>query len=52
MQTVTFRMDKPQGPTTSTGNVQCPGIEHDGKYWKKECMTESLCCIAETGTTL
>lgn len=45
MQTSTFRMDKQQGP----------GIDHDGKEYKKNvyiCITDSLCWIADTGTTL
>ena len=41
----------------STGNyTQYPGINHNGKECKKKnvsmCITESLCCTAETGTTL
>ena len=41
----------------STGNhIQSPGINHSGKEYKKKnvciCTTESLCCTAETGTTL
>ena len=32
----------------STGNyIQYPVINHNGKGYKKECITESLCCIAE-----
>lgn len=40
----------------STGNyIQSPGIDHDGKEYKKNvyiCITDSLCWIADTGTTL
>ena len=44
----------------SPGNyIQYPGINHNGKKYKKECMYEkyirryeSLCCTAETNTTL
>ena len=46
----------------STGDyIQYPGINHNGKGYKKYtnikknvfiCITESLCCIAEIGTTL
>ena len=37
----------------STGNyIQSPGIDHDGKEYKIKCITESLCCTAEMGTTL
>ena len=37
-----------------TGNYsQYPMINHNGKeYFKKECITESLCCTAEINTTL
>ena len=38
-----------------TGNyIQSPGINHNGKKYKKVYMTitESLCCTAEIGTTL
>ena len=32
----------------STGNcIQCPEIYHNGKDYKKECVTESLCCTAK-----
>ena len=48
-------MDKVQ--LYSTGNcIQCPGINHNGKEYKKECIyiciTESICCTAEINTTL
>ena len=37
----------------STGNyIQQPMINHNGKAHKKECISESLCCTVETGTTL
>ena len=41
----------------STGiYIQSLGTEHDGRYYEKKNvhigMTGSLCCIAETGTTL
>ena len=39
----------------STGMYsQSPGRDHDGKEYKKVFiyMTESLCCMAEIGTTL
>ena len=43
----------------STGNyIQSPGIDHDGKEYKKECVWVcvcvclSLCSTAEMGTTL
>ena len=41
----------------TTGNyIQSPGINHNGKkYLKKNvymCITASLCCTAEIGTTL
>ena len=40
----------------STGNyIQYPVINHNGKVYFKNvyvCITESLCCTAETGTTL
>ena len=38
-----------------TGNhIQNPIINHNGKEYEKEyvCITESLCCTAETNTTL
>ena len=40
----------------STGNyIQYPMIKHNGKEYEKEyiyiCVTESLCCLAETNTT-
>ena len=40
----------------STGNyIQSLGRDHDGRYYKKKnvciCMTGSLCCTAEIGTT-
>ena len=38
-----------------TGNhVQCPGINHNGKEYKKEyiCITESLCWTAAVNPTL
>ena len=38
----------------STGNyIQYPVINHNGKEYEKEyiCITESLCCTAETNTT-
>ena len=40
-------------PLPSTGNyIQCPVINHNGKEYEKECIciTESLCCTAETNT--
>ena len=41
----------------STGTYsQSLVLEHDGRYYEKGnvyiCMTESLCCMAEIGTTL
>ena len=40
----------------STGKyIEYPVINHNGKEYKKNvfmCMTESICCPAETGTTL
>ena len=41
----------------SIGNyIQYPIINHNGKEYEKEyvylCVTESLCCIPETTTTL
>ena len=47
----------------STGNyIHCPGINNSGKEYKKESIylyththihiTESLCCMAESNTTL
>ena len=41
----------------STGNyILSPGIDYDGNDYKKrnvyKCMTGSLCCTVETGTTL
>ena len=41
----------------STGNYsQYPVINHNGKEYEKECVyicvTESLCCTAESNTTL
>ena len=41
----------------NTGNyIQYPGINHNGKEFKKECiymwMTESLCCTADINITL
>ena len=39
IQTVTQRMDKQQGPTVYTGSyIQYPGINHNGKEYKKECI--------------
>ena len=39
MQTITFRMDKQQGPLYNMGNyIQSPGIDHDGKEYKKGCI--------------
>ena len=40
----------------STGNsIEYPVIDHNGKEYKNKnvymCITESLCCTAETGTT-
>ena len=36
--------------------IQYPVINHNGKEYKKKnvymCITESLCCTAEMGTTL
>ena len=34
--------------------IQYPGINHNGKEYKKECtyIIESLCCIAEINKTL
>ena len=57
MQTITYRMDKEQGPTYSTGNyIQYPVIWHNGKEYKKKnlymCIAEPLCCTAKTGTAL
>ena len=42
-------------PLCSTGNyIQSLGIERDGKQNEKKiaCVTGSLCCTTETGTTL
>ena len=41
----------------SPGNyIQCPGINHNGKEYKKKnvyiCITESPCCTVEINTTL
>ena len=59
MQTLTFRMDKQCDPAAqhrklySCGSL---GIDHDGREYKKgnvyRCMTGSLGCTAEIGTTL
>ena len=50
-------MDKQQGPTVWYRElIQSPGIDHDGKEYKQKnvyvCITESLCCTVEFGTTL
>ena len=55
MQTITYRMDGQQGPTVQHKElyIQCPGINRNGKEYKRECVlciTESLCCTAETDT--
>ena len=57
MQTIVFRMDKQQGPTVWYRElIQSPGIDHEGKEYKQKnvyvCITESLCCTVEFGTTL
>ena len=37
----------------STGNyIQYPVINHNGKEYEKEYITESLCCTEEINTTL
>ena len=37
----------------STGNyIQYPVINHNGKEYEKEYITESLCCTPEINTTL
>ena len=41
----------------NTGNyIESPGTDDDGKEYKKKnvyiCMTDSLCCTSEIGTTL
>ena len=56
MQTVTFRMGKQQVLLYGTGNYsQYPIINHNGKEQEKKkvcmCITESLCCTEEIGTT-
>ena len=56
MQTVTYRMDGQQGPIVyiSGSYTQCPGINHTGNKYKKECVkciTESLSCTAEINKT-
>ena len=36
MQTITFRMEKQQGPNDSAGNcIQYPMINHNGKEYRK-----------------
>ena len=39
---------------SSTGNIQCPVINHYEKEYEKEYIyiTESFCCTAEINTTL
>ena len=46
-------MDKQQVLLHSTGNyIQYPIINHNGKEYEYICITESLCYIPETNTTL
>ena len=56
MQTITFRVDKQQGPNVQHKNfIQYPGTFYNGKEHKKEyiqCKTETLCHTAKPGTTL
>ena len=62
MQAIIYRMDKQEWINNkvllySTGNyIQHPVINHNGKGYKKKnvqmCITESLGCTAEMGTTL
>ena len=54
-----FRLERTSNEVLlcSIGNsLQFPGIDHDGKAYKKECLplcvTDSLRCTAEIGTTL
>ena len=40
---------------STENSIQSPGIDHDGREYEKKnlyIMTESLCFIAEIGTTL
>ena len=50
MQTLTYRLHKPQDPTLQHRNyIQYPEISHNGEDYKKEyvCITELLFCSAE-----
>ena len=39
MQTITFRMDKQQGPTVCHREcIQSPGINHNGKEYKQRTV--------------
>ena len=57
MQTITFRMDKQQGPTQgNVSNLQGQVMMENNIFLLKRnvymCMTKSLCCTAEICTTL
>ena len=45
-----------QGTISSILDIRDHGMDHDGRWYKKGnvyiCMTGSLCCTAEIGTTL
>ena len=50
--TLLYKIDKQQGPTVYTGNyIQYLVITYNGKESEKN-VSESLCCIPETNTTL
>ena len=56
MPTITYRINNNKVLLDSPGNcIQYPVINHNGKEYKKNvyiCMTESLCCTADSNTTL
>ena len=56
MQNITFKMDKKNKVLMySTGSyTEYPMTNHDGKEYRNVymCITESLRCIVESGTTL
>ena len=56
MQTIIYKMDKQQDPIASTGSsIQYPVVKHNGKEYKNNihiCISESVCCTAETNPTL
>ena len=56
LKLVCIRWRKNKVLLDSTGNyIQCPMINYSGKNMKSNvyiCITESLCCIAETNKTL